>query len=331
VARSLSVCEIAQPRGCARPKDPVSPLAVPANRLGRWRFSTPRPPESISEIGKPSGAMAALLPGGRLHLQHGPIDILAEAFGDPAAVNAGYARAAARFATVLQELVAELPALRSDGAPPVEGAIARRMADAVAPFRPEFITPMAAVAGAVAEEVLCALVGPGITRAYANNGGDIAVWLGPGQSLTVALAATGGMDRVTLQDGDPVRGVATSGWRGRSFSLGIADAVTVLARTAAMADAAATMIANAVDVEAPGILRRLASDVQCDSDLGGRQVTVGVPPLSAEARGQALAAGLQAAEAFGVRGLIEGAALFLQGELRVSGAVLLTGEGRTGV
>ena len=45
-----------------------------------------------------------------------------------------------------------------------------------------------------------------------------------------------------------MRGIATSGWRGRSFSLGIADAVTVLAATAAEADAAATVIANAVDL-----------------------------------------------------------------------------------
>ncbi len=128
------------------------------------------------------------------------------------------------------------------------GAIARRMAAAVAPFRPAFITPMAAVAGAVAEEVVAAMAGPGLARAYANNGGDIALWLAPGESLTCALAVTGGADRVTIRAADAVRGIATSGWRGRSFSLGIADAVTVLARTAAMADAAATMIANAVDL-----------------------------------------------------------------------------------
>jgi hypothetical protein len=193
------------------------------------------------------------------------------------------------------------------------------MAAAVAPFRPGFITPMAAVAGAVAEEVLSALTGPGISRAYANNGGDIALWLQPGESLTCALAVSGGMDRVTLGHADPVRGIATSGWRGRSFSLGIADAVTVLARTAAMADAAATMIANAVDLPHPGIRRRPAREIQCDSDLGQRPVTVGVPMLSASDRADALQAGLHAAERFQARGLIEGAALFLQGEARITG------------
>lgn len=197
------------------------------------------------------------------------------------------------------------------------------MAAAVAPFRPAFVTPMAAVAGAVAEEVLAFLIGPGISRAYANNGGDIALWLGPGESLTCALAVSGGLDRVAVRAEDPVRGIATSGWRGRSFSLGIADAVTVVARTAAMADAAATLVANAVDLDHPGILRRPAHDLQCDSDLGDRRVTVAVPPLSPRDRMQALEAGVRSAEAFRGRGLIEGAALFLQGDCRVTGALAL--------
>jgi ApbE superfamily uncharacterized protein (UPF0280 family) len=273
-----------------------------------------------------SEAVAALVPGGRLHLQHGPIDIVAEAFGFPPAIRGAYARAAGRFATILEELVAELPALRSEDTP-VEGGIACRMAAAVAPFRPVFVTPMAAVAGAVAEEVLAALVGPGITRAYANNGGDIALWLAPGERLTCALAVSGGGTRVTVAATDPVRGIATSGWRGRSFSLGIADAVTVVARTAALADAAATMVANAVNADHPGIGRRPARDIRCDSDLGDRLVTVSVPVLAPEERACALEAGLRAAEAFRARGLIEGAALFLQGERRATGALALeTGD-----
>ena len=269
-----------------------------------------------------SGAMAARLPDGRLHLQHGPIDIVAEAFGPPVAVRAAHARASTRFATILKELAAELPALRSED-PAVEGLVAKRMVAAVAQFRPAFLTPMAAVAGAVAEEVLAALVGPGVTRAYANNGGDIALWLAPGESLTCALAVTGGLDRVTLRAADPVRGIATSGWRGRSFSLGIADAVTVLARTAAMADAAATMIANAVDIDHPGIGRRPAREVQCDSDLGDRLVTIAVPPLGVDDCAKALEAGLRIATAFQARGLIEGAALFLQGETRATAGLAL--------
>jgi PPE-repeat protein len=142
---------IEQPRMRARLQVPVSPLAVPANRLGRASGG------SIFEKSKPAGggwaAAAALLPDGRLHLQHGPIDILAEAFGAPDAVADAYRRAAQRFATVLEGLVAELPALRSEDQP-LQGEIALAMVAAVAPFRPAFITPMAAVAGAVADAVV---------------------------------------------------------------------------------------------------------------------------------------------------------------------------------
>lgn len=318
MAQRLSgVYQIEQPRGRARLQAFVSPLA----------FGQPaRPFASGGDISRSesTGALAAILPGGRLHLQHGPIDIVAEAFGPPAAVQAAYVRAAGRFASILPELVAELPALRSENVA-VLGGIARRMAAAVAPFRPAFITPMAAVAGAVAEEVLAALIGPGVTRAYANNGGDIALWLGDRESLTCALAVSEGADRVTVSAADPVRGIATSGWRGRSFSLGIADAVTVLARTAAMADAAATMVANAVVLDHPGILRRPAREILPENDLGERLVTVAVPLLSAEERSQALSAGFAVAEGFRARGLIEGAALFLQGEARMTGSIALQG------
>lgn len=273
-----------------------------------------------------TGAVAAILPGHRLHLQHGPIDIVAQAFGSSTAVQSAYARAARRFSTILPELVAELPSLRSEDGT-VSGDVANRMAAAVSPFRPAFITPMAAVAGAVAEEVVASLAGPGIARAYANNGGDIALHLTPGAGLTCALAVTGGLDRVTVRFVDKVRGIATSGWRGRSFSLGIADAVTVLARTAAMADAAATMIANAVDLpDHPAINRRMACDLQADSDLCDRLVTVDVGALSPPDRIRALNAGLGVAEGFRQRGLIEAAALFLQGETRITGPLTLAAE-----
>ncbi len=267
-------------------------------------------------------AVARLPDGRRLHLQHGPIDIVLEAFGPPAAVAEGERRAVARFATILDELVAELPALRSDRPGPLAGRVAGRMADAVAPFRPDFITPMAAVAGAVADEVLGALVsGGGIARAYVNDGGDIALHLAPGEVLTAAIAAwPGAPDRVRVAHGDPVRGVATSGWRGRSWSFGIADAVTVLAATAAAADAAATMIANAVDL--PGhaaIARRPACEMQADSDLGPRPVTVAVGALGPAEAEAALAAGATLAARLAAQGLIAGAALFLQGLARTVG------------
>ena len=268
-----------------------------------------------------TAAQARMLPDGRLHLQHGPMDLICQAWGDPHAVAAAYRRAAARFDGVLVELVAELPALRLQKAA-LCGPIARVMAGAVAPFWPAFITPMAAVAGAVAEAILTVIAGDGISRAYVNNGGDIAVHLADGETLTCAIAGTGA--QVQLRAISPSRGIATSGWRGRSWSLGIADSVTVLAKTAAMADAAATMIANAVDLPGhPGIARRAAVDLQADSDLGRRLVTIGVAGLTDADITRALNRGGAAARVFMARGLIDSAALFLQSDRRILGAIAL--------
>lgn len=263
-------------------------------------------------------AQAHLLPDGRLHLHHGPMDLIVEAWGEARAVRAAHAAAWARFAPLLDELVAELPALRSADPPALKGPTARAMARAVAPFRPGFITPMAAVAGAVADEILAAMVNEGLTRAYVNNGGDIALHLTPGTSLTAAIAARAGLpDRITIRHEDPVRGIATSGWRGRSFSRGIADAATVLAPTAAMADAAATVVANATDLPGhPAIVRRPAEEIRADSDLGALPVTTAVGPLAPADRAAALDAGLAGARGAHARGLIRAAALFLQGESR---------------
>ena len=266
-----------------------------------------------------------LADGRRLHLQDGPIDLVVEASGGAADVRAAYAAAARRFTGLLDELCAELPLLRQAADPVrclLQGKVARHMHDAVAPFAADgFITPMAAVAGAVAEEILAAMTANAqLARAYVNNGGDIALHLADGEHFTVGLAdrpdAPGLLRTMTIHADAPTRGVATSGRHGRSFSLGIADAVTVLARTASQADAAATIVANAVDLPGhPAILRRPARDLQPDSDLGARPVTRDVGELSLGEIEDALEAGAISARRWLAAGLIDGAALRLQGEM----------------
>jgi uncharacterized protein len=276
-----------------------------------------------------NGPQTMRLPDGRrLHLNHGPIDLIVEAFGSGAEVETAYRQATERFRTVLEELVGELAELRRPAGPVdrgFRGPTARRMEAAVSPLSQDFITPMAAVAGSVADEVLAAMVaGRPLERAYVNNGGDSALHLGPGTSMTLALAGTGNglADRIVIRASDGVRGVATSGWRGRSFSLGIADAVTVLAKSGAAADAAATVVANAVDLPGhPEIARQRACELAPDSDLGTRPVTTGVGRLAPGEVAQALEAGRQAAERLRRAGLIEAAALFLAGQSRFSGGL----------
>ncbi|HEV3206904.1 MAG TPA: UPF0280 family protein [Terriglobales bacterium] len=277
-------------------------------------------------------AQIAVLPDERrLHLHDGPMDLIVEAFGPAHPIDLAYRAAAKRFVTVLDELCSELPLLRQPARPesPIPaGVVAKRMMAAVAPYcQRTFITPMAAVAGAVAEEILQAMTAAAnLSRAYVNNGGDIGLYLAPGANFVVGMVER--PDRPSLfgtamlESTEPVRGIATSGWRGRSFSLGIADAVTVLAERAAMADAAATIIANAVDLPRhPAVTRVPARDLTPDSDLGDRLVTQEVGELCAEEIAAALDAGVAEAEALLAAGLIRAAALHLQGETRIVGPV----------
>ena len=271
--------------------------------------------------------------GGRLHLQHGPVDVVLRAWGSRDAVAAAYEAAVARFRTVLRELVEELPELRKamDDGPRVEGAVAKRMVAACLPHRGVFVTPMAAVAGAVADELLAAMTGAAtLDKAFVNDGGDIAVHLADGETMAVGLAAdfsrgpVPAVDgRALLRSGDGVGGVATSGRQGRSFSFGIADSVTVLGRDAAGADAAATLVANAVDLPGHSAVRRArARALDPDSDLGDRPVTIAVGNLAQDEVATALASGGLRAEAMRADGLIHGAALTLRGE------TLIIGNGR---
>jgi len=270
---------------------------------------------------------ARFLPDGkRLLLQHGPIDLVVQAFGNDGSTRDAYAAAIRRFDGVLAELCRELDLLRAPAgrlrAMP-EGPIARRMVEAVLPFaRDIFITPMAAVAGAVAEEIIAAMTAAApLSRAYVNNGGDIALHLSEHQSFKIGLVDRPDLPSLfgtaDIHAKDPIRGIATSGYLGRSFSLGIAEAVTVLAPTAAMADAAATVVANAVDLpDHPAIQRVPANSLQADTDLGAIPVTRSVGPLAQDEIEGALARGLHQADVLRKRGLITTAALHLKSTSR---------------
>ena len=278
-------------------------------------------------------AQRRLLDDGRWHFQHGPIDIVLQLTGDTQACADALENTWQRFENILPELVSELKFLRRPISELTQHSfnqsVAQRMhraaAQAVFESRDGFITPMAAVAGSVAQALLPTLAQPGVNKAFVNNGGDIALHLQTGESWRVgvvtdlARALTGMQTHELVVDGAfvisadmPVRGIATSGWQGRSFSFGIADSVTVLAATAAQADVAATLIANAVNIDDPHIQRRPADSLRDDTDLGARLVTVDVPRLSEAQIEQALQLGLDCARDMQARGLIYAALLSCQ-------------------
>lgn len=270
-----------------------------------------------------------MLTGDRMHLQHGPIDVVLKCWGSRQSVADAYAAAGERFQGVLGELVGELDQLRRPMSerPVVKGPIARRMVEACIPFADRFVTPMAAVAGAVAEDLLAAmLTAAPLSKAFVNDGGDIAIHLAPGETMDIGVAADFSRGTVpapngsvTIRAADPIRGIATSGRQGRSFSLGIADSVTILARDAATADVAATLVGNAVDIDAASIVRKPARTLDPDSDLRDRLVTVEVGRLTPSQIAMALARGRAQAEDYLRRGLIAGAAMTLQSHTEVLG------------
>jgi uncharacterized protein len=272
------------------------------------------------------GVIAALLADGAMHLHHGPIDLIITADGPSAIVSDVFARARRSMEPILQTLVAELPQLRlpATASPSVRGNVAQRMVVATSGHGDAFITPMAAVAGAVADHVLAAAVDPVARRIIVNNGGDIAFWLAPGERTRVGLVVDPQRPHLeaiaNIDATDAVRGIATSGWPGRSMSLGIADAVTTLAANAAEADAAATLIASAVDLPGhPSIQRVAAVELDDASDLGDRLVTVGVGQLTLAEQQAAASAGEIVAQRLIAAGRIVAALIVVGDDRRLVG------------
>jgi len=277
-----------------------------------------------------SGPQAWLIDdGARLHLQHGPIDLIIHAVGQHAQVQRAYRSAVVAFEPVLHTLANELPLLRcvlkKDSDNLFHGSVAQRMQKAVAPYTDNSVTPMIAVAGAVADHVLSHMLRDcQLDRVMVNNGGDIALHLSPGVVARVGICTDlingTHTDVVTLSYQQKVGGVATSGWRGRSHSLGIADAVTVLAGDAASADVAATLIANAVDIpDCASVKRQPACELAPDSDLLDQLVTVQVGYLSASQIRCALNAGAARARRYTDKSLVHCAYLHLQGKTTLVG------------
>lgn len=248
----------------------------------------------------------------RLFLNHGPIDIVLEAFGKDKPL--AYEKAKKYFSTLLNELVLDMDLLKKEVVPHrnFNNKISQSMQNATEKFYPDFITPMAAVAGSVADNILNVLVkDTKLEKAYVNNGGDVSFYLTENQTVKSSLASIPNII-AEIDYKDKSRGIATSGWRGRSFSLGIADSVTVLADNAAMADAAATMIANSVNIKNhPSIIKKPAEEIYEDSDLKNLMVTVEVGDLKQSEIEDAIKNGNEVGKKYLENGLINSALIEL--------------------
>lgn len=217
--------------------------------------------------------------------------------------------AVAKHKTVLSDLAGNIQAL-----PP--NAVAQRMIESARAIGDFDLTPMAAVAGTIADAVADWLFMRGATKVVVDNGGDVAIRLASNETAAVGIRPRiSHLDIshvLNLDDRKPSWGVTTSGRGGRSLTRGIASGVTVIAENASIADAAATSIANACVVEDSSIVQIPAEQMDPNSDLKGINVTVDVGALSQDKMMQAVRAALSKADILCRRKLIVGALIALE-------------------
>jgi ApbE superfamily uncharacterized protein (UPF0280 family) len=221
----------------------------------------------------------------------------------------------ARYRTVLSQPFPEIKALPNE-------TLAREMIGSVGAVGDADLTPLAAVAGTIADAVADWLFDQGMPRVIVDNGGDIAVRLADGETATVGIRPTISSPLIShvieLDSGSSNWGVTTSGVGGRSFTRGIASAVTVLAAKASMADAAATAVANACFVEDDNIVRLPAETIEPNTDITGLDVTAQVGPLSAAKVSAALKAAQRKTEYLTQKGVIIGAFIAFENVVVIS-------------
>ena len=196
--------------------------------------------------------------------------------------------------------------------------VLRLMYEAVRLTGEPTLTSMAAVAGTISEMVCNYLIDRGATKVLVNNGGDIAIHLGDGESTRVGIIPRLGTQPshyVQLSPASAIKGIATSGFGGRSFTLGIADAAVALAAKPSIADACATVLANAVNVESPLIERQQARELDPATDIPGLWVTTKILPLPGEIKDCALENGMKKAREMVDSKVLLGAILFLGGKM----------------
>ena len=158
------------------------------------------------------------------------------------------------------------------------------------------VGPMAAVAGAMAQLAVEAAVSAGAREAIVDNGGDI--YLVAAAPVTIALytGRTPLADHLAFSvqpEDTPISICSSSGMMGPSFSMGKCDLATIVARDAALADAAATEAANRVrsEVDIDVTLRAIAGIEGVDGVLLVKGERIGLmgrlPPLVRNLQGRA--------------------------------------------
>ncbi|MDH5695594.1 MAG: UPF0280 family protein [Dehalococcoidia bacterium] len=215
---------------------------------------------------------------------------------------------------ILEQLAAFLPVIRRKSVtlrPESDyPEVVREMILATQAVEASDFTPLAAVAGTTADMVADYLLKTDATRIVVDNGGDISIRLREGEEIKVGLCLD--LSRREIDYALPVEddcGICTSGIGGRSFTLGVANAVIVLAGRASVADAAASYLGNKTTLDSPNVERDWAERIYPDTDIPGKRVTVSVGTLSEAEIQQALGSGQKEALRLINSGTIRGAVI----------------------
>ena len=250
--------------------------------------------------------LVAWLPDGkRLHLKNGHVNMIVQAFGRPGEVGRAYDAAIARARELVFELGEDLPRLYENAAP--QTIVARRAAAACAEV-PGALAPVTALTGAVADEVLGAMVQAGqLDRGFANNHGAVALHVAQGQSLSADIVDWPEYRRyearVPILYASRTRGLAASGWNYDRFALGCVDRIFTAAPTAAVAEAGLGAIASAMVAQA-GAKTVPASALEPQSILGLLPVFPPLRDLEAAAVTDLIARGREVAAPLYASGII---------------------------
>ncbi len=185
----------------------------------------------------------------------------------------------------------------------------------------QLVTPMVAVAGTIAELVKDKVMELGAEKVIVNNGGDIAVGLRGKQDVSVGVVSDMGKNKIdfikNINEKSQIRGIATSGFGGRSLTLGVASSVVVFAPFASRADACATVLANETCINDHRIHKVFAKDIDPLTDIPDLMVTKYIEPLPAGLKEKAIEQAHILAQQYIKEGVICGAVICVQGVVKM--------------
>jgi ApbE superfamily uncharacterized protein (UPF0280 family) len=139
------------------------------------------------------------------------------------------------------------------------------------------VGPMAAVAGVVADEAVKAMQEAGSRHCVVDNGGDIAMLLAEPMEIGIYTLNPKFQGLGLRIDASPhCKSVCTSsGTVGPSISFGVAEAATIFADDAALADACATRLGNLIKSDEEEVVKGALEDVTWIPGVEGAMVIVG--------------------------------------------------------